>query len=124
MKDLRSLFHKPKVCFILMVMCLSALVTTVRACPPADCSAEKSDLAEAKSDLNEAAENYKQRLDDYNTILGHLNAARTNLGVKREQRQKMLEAITELGAAVEPWMLEALSRLGQEIFDLEAKLTC
>jgi hypothetical protein len=87
---MRNFFQKPKVCFMLAVICLSPIARPLLACPPPDCSAEAQALTNALNALATARANH----------LAAWNTYRNAMQDEEVQRQAFLAACKAYLAAL------------------------
>lgn len=115
----RNFFHRPKVFFMLMVICLSPFVATLQACSSEDCDDEKSALAAAKNALLAAKKNHKNALDEYDAAKVAYDVAFSNYEIQKKAYERTLELYNQLSPpdklANRRWLQMALNDYNRSI---------
>lgn len=86
---MKNLFLRPKVFFMLMVICLSPSIQTIQiqACPP-DCSNEEAAVAAAQDEVRDKKKDLESKEENYRKSRTELQNARRNLREAREGLKK------------------------------------
>jgi hypothetical protein len=102
---MRNLFQKPKVCFMLAIICLSPIARPLLACPPPDCSAEAADYVNAYTALNTAKERLAEAEVAYEVAKKAVEGAETALKMAYAYYASALLLFEEVWATGNPWLI-------------------